>query len=358
MMKRIIVFLSVVLIITLMAATVVESVMGTPYVGENIYGAWWFVALWAVLALVGSAYTVKKKLYKNVAAFLLHASFIVILVGAFVTHLTQTKGMIHLRQGAATSSFIQNDGLVKGLNFNLRLDSFYITYKEDSKKIADYTSVVTVLPANEQHTISMNNILKVGKVRFYQADYDEDLHGTVLMVNRDPWGIPITYTGYCLLALSFLLIFIRKGNRLIFVGSMVLAAFIAFLFSRKEYDIPVLNTWLLPVHVSFIIAAYVLLFFAIWYRRLLVVAVGFLSIGIFIGAYWANISWGTYWSWDSKEVWALITLLISAAPLHKASLPSLQKTCNYRLYMIITLLAVLMTYFGVNYLLPGMHSYA
>lgn len=358
MMKKIIVFLSVVLIITMMTATVVESFMGTSFVGEHIYGAWWFVALWAVLTLAGSAYVVKRKLYRNSAAMLLHASFVVILAGAFVTHLSQTKGMIHLRQDIPTSSFIQNDGLVKGLNFNLRLDSFYISYKEDSKKIADYTSVVTVLPAGEQHTISMNNILKVGKVRFYQADYDPDLHGSVLMVNRDPWGIPITYTGYCLLALGFLLIFLRKENRLSFLISMVLAAFIAYLFSRKEYDIPVLNTWLLPVHVSLIITAYVLLFFAIWFRKLLVVAVGLLSIGIFIGAYWANISWGTYWNWDSKEVWALITLLISAAPLHKASLPLLNTKKAYRLYMVITLLAVLMTYFGVNYLLPGMHSYA
>lgn len=358
MMKKLVIFLSIVIILSMMSATVVESIKGTDFVGENIYGSWWFVALWTALTLVSSAYIVKRKLYKCGASFLLHTSFVVILCGAFITHLTQTKGMMHLRQDCPSSSFVQKDGLVKGLNFNLRLDSFSIKYKEGTDIIEDYRSVVTVIPTDEQHTISMNNILKVGKVRFYQADYDPDLHGTVLMVNRDPWGIPVTYTGYCLLALGFLMIFLRKEYRRSLVCSLVLAAVIAWLFSLKEYNIPVLNTWLLPVHVSLIITAYVLLFFAIWRRRLLTIAVGLLAIGIFVGAYWANISWGTYWSWDSKEVWALVTLLISAAPLHKASLPVLQQKRAYRIYMILTLLSVLMTYLGVNYFLSGMHSYA
>jgi len=357
-MKKAIVILSVVIILTMITATVVESIKGTPFVGEHIYGAWWFVALWATLALIGCAYIIKCKLYKHGAVILLHASFVIILIGALTTHLTQKKGMVHLRQDIPESMAVQEDGRTILLNFNLRLDSFYVSYKEGKDIPVDYTSIVTLLPSGEQHTISMNNILKVGKLRFYQADYDPDMQGSVLILNRDPWGIPITYTGYCLLALSFILIFIRKSNLRIMFCSLLLACIIAFLFSQKEYNIPVLNTWLLPVHVSFIITSYILLFFAIWQRRLLAIAVGFLAIGIFIGAYWANISWGTYWSWDSKEVWALITLLISAAPLHTTSLKLLNSKKAYRLYMIITLLAVLMTYFGVNYFLPGMHSYA
>lgn len=342
----------------MMAATIIESTQGTHFVGQHIYGTWWFATLWAMLTLTGCIYAVQRKLYKNIAALLLHASFVIILIGALVTHLTQKKGIIHLRQDVPQSLAVKEDGMAMQLNFNLRLDSFEVKYKEGFDIIEDYISTVTIIPSNQQRTISMNNILKVGGIRFYQADYDPDLHGSILIVNSDPWGIPITYTGYCLLAMSFILIFLRRRNLPLILGSLVLTAFIAYLFSKKEYNIPVLNTWLLPVHVSLIITAYVLLFFAIWQRRLLVIAVGLLSMGIFIGAYWANISWGTYWSWDSKEVWALITLLISAAPLHTASLPLLQSKKAYRLYMVITLLAVLMTYFGVNYLLPGMHSYA
>lgn len=90
---------------------------------------------------------------------------------------------------------------------------------------------------------------------------------------------------------------------------------------------------------------------------LLYPAVALLTIGIFIGAIWANVSWGKYWGWDSKEVWALITMLIYAAPLH-SDIKWLRKPYHIHIYMIIAFLSVLMTYFGVNYFLTGMHSYA
>jgi len=91
---------------------------------------------------------------------------------------------------------------------------------------------------------------------------------------------------------------------------------------------------------------------------LLYPAIVLLGIGIFIGAVWANESWGTYWSWDPKEVWALITLLIYVLPLHPTLFPGLQNPKAMNWYLIFAFLTVLMTYFGVNYLLGGMHSYA
>jgi len=90
---------------------------------------------------------------------------------------------------------------------------------------------------------------------------------------------------------------------------------------------------------------------------LLYPAVTLLSIGIFVGAIWANVSWGKYWGWDSKEVWALITMLIYAAPLH-SDIKWMKKPFHVHIYMLIAFLSVLMTYFGVNYFLAGMHSYA
>ena len=76
-----------------------------------------------------------------------------------------------------------------------------------------------------------------------------------------------------------------------------------------------------------------------------------------MGAVWANQSWGRYWAWDSKEVWALITMLIYSAPLH-SSLQWLRKPLHIHIYMLLAFLCVLMTYFGANYFLAGMHSYA
>ena len=73
---------------------------------------------------------------------------------------------------------------------------------------------------------------------------------------------------------------------------------------------------------------------------------------------WANQSWGTYWSWDPKEVWALISMLIYCIPFHTESLPFMKKAKVMDWYLIMAFLSILMTYFGVNYLLGGMHSYA
>ena len=87
-------------------------------------------------------------------------------------------------------------------------------------------------------------------------------------------------------------------------------------------------------------------------------AVFLLAIGIFLGAVWANVSWGCYWSWDPKESWALITLMVYAVPLHKGSVGIFNKPRFYHLYIVSAFLTVLITYFGVNFLLGGMHSYA
>ena len=87
-------------------------------------------------------------------------------------------------------------------------------------------------------------------------------------------------------------------------------------------------------------------------------AVFLLAAGIFIGAIWANVSWGRYWGWDPKETWALITLLIYAASLHTASLPSLRRPMTFHWFAIIAFFSVIITYFGANFIMAGLHSYA
>ncbi len=142
---------------------------------------------------------------------------------------------------------------------------------------------------------------------------------------------------------------------------------------------PVLVSPLLSIHVAVIMIAYALLAFlmmggvmAFALRRdramaerlhvvgqiILYPAVFLLTAGVFIGAIWANVSWGTYWSWDPKEVWALITLIIYALPLHGQSLAIFRKPMFFHGYCIVAFLSVLITYFGVNFILGGMHSYA
>jgi ABC-type transport system involved in cytochrome c biogenesis permease subunit len=138
---------------------------------------------------------------------------------------------------------------------------------------------------------------------------------------------------------------------------------------------PVLQSPLLSVHVMTVMCAYALFalqvllgIYALFTSHreritalsqlLLYPAVFLLAIGIFLGAVWANVSWGNYWSWDPKESWALITLMVYAVPLHQESIRVFRHPRYYHLYMVCAFLAVLTTYFGVNFLLGGMHSYA
>ena len=139
---------------------------------------------------------------------------------------------------------------------------------------------------------------------------------------------------------------------------------------------PVLRSPLLSLHVSVIMLAYALLSLTfvcslmalvsqretaaplmLLGRVMLYPAVALLAIGIFIGAVWANISWGCYWNWDPKEVWALFTLMVYAIPLHGRSVPTLQRPLLFHLFVCGAFASLLMTYFGVNYLMGGMHSY-
>lgn len=87
-------------------------------------------------------------------------------------------------------------------------------------------------------------------------------------------------------------------------------------------------------------------------------ALFFLGSGIIAGSIWANVSWGCYWNWNPKETWALITLLIASLGVHRTRLPFLRSHRAYHIYTLILSASVLFTYFGVNYLLGGMHSYA
>jgi cytochrome c-type biogenesis protein CcsB len=84
----------------------------------------------------------------------------------------------------------------------------------------------------------------------------------------------------------------------------------------------------------------------------------FLTIGTFLGAVWANESWGRYWGWDPKETWSLITIIIYSIVIHSRTIPGMKDIFTFNLISLFAFSSVLMTYFGVNYYLSGLHSYA
>ncbi len=207
--KTILAVLYVILILCMGTATLIENSEGTEYVKANIYGAWWFVSIWGIATVAATIYFVKARRH-TVSSCILHASFVVILLGALATHLASTQGMIHVREGETTKTYyVQGkDGntVEQNLPFSIRLDKFGITYHEGTEAAADYTSWFTIIYDGQKFAgkVAMNKIFKYRSFRLYQASYDEDGHGASLAINADPYGIPLTYTGYALLFLSLL----------------------------------------------------------------------------------------------------------------------------------------------------------
>ena len=283
------------------------------------------------------------------------------------------------------------------------------TWKRSNSETVQQRSGLPV----ETGIIRMNKPLKYHGFRFCQSDYDSDKQGVVLAYNYDPWGIGITYTGYALLLIGMVGFFFQKHTRFrallksltaersysrstwvwVTPGSglgqtwlaviiVILAIIMTKVVTPKPPLQPVLQTPLLGIHVSVIMLAYTL--FAVIMvngilglcmpskresimqlsQVLLYPAVFCLTAGIFIGAVWANLSWGRYWGWDPKETWALITMLVYAVLLHwpllksKCQMTNEQSQIIYHILSIVAFAFVLFTYFGVSYLLGGLHSYA
>jgi cytochrome c-type biogenesis protein CcsB len=151
---------------------------------------------------------------------------------------------------------------------------------------------------------------------------------------------------------------------------------------------PVLESYWLMIHVAVIVASYgpftlgmilglvalILMLFTneknkvkmdlnikeITYINEMALTIGLvmLTIGNFLGGQWANESWGRYWGWDPKETWALISIMVYAFVIHARFVPSLRGKWIYNLMSVLAFYSIMMTYFGVNFYLTGLHSYA
>ena len=218
MVKKIIFILYILVLVCMAAATIVEKSQGTDYAHAHYYGAWWFILIWAVLAALGAFYIIKRKV-KCASTLALHLSFIIILLGALLAHVSAKRGMIHLRIGQPTDTYMAQDeeqGMKEEkLPFSLCLQKFEAKMHDGTNAVADYSSKFTVIDGDDKSEgeVSMNNIYSHRSYRLYQSSYDEDGKGSVLAINADPYGIPVTYTGYALLFISLVwMLFDPKGG--------------------------------------------------------------------------------------------------------------------------------------------------
>jgi len=189
------------------------------------------------------------------------------------------------------------------------------------------------------------------------------------------------------------LIFARRSpfalaGAMILTGITMLVAHMSFINPQITNLVPVLQSYWLMIHVATIISGdgflglgsilsfMVLILYIIRGKKgnpnidrsiqeltilaemSIIVGLYLLTIGNFLGGVWANESWGRYWGWDSKETWAAVTILIYAAVLHLRFIPKLKSNFVFNVAATWAYFSVLMTYFGVNYYLSGLHSYA
>ncbi|MDX9728436.1 MAG: c-type cytochrome biogenesis protein CcsB [Bacteroidales bacterium] len=171
-------------------------------------------------------------------------------------------------------------------------------------------------------------------------------------------------------------------------GLTLMVAHLSFMDPEITNLVPVLRSYWLTLHVSVITGSYgflglgailglVVMVMMLFVRpvnrerisavideltvinyRTLTLGLYFLTIGTFLGAIWANESWGRYWGWDPKETWSLITIIVYTLVTHSRMIPGMKDTYTFNLLSLFAFSSVLMTYFGVNYYLSGLHSYA
>ncbi|MCJ7448234.1 MAG: c-type cytochrome biogenesis protein CcsB [Bacteroidales bacterium] len=174
----------------------------------------------------------------------------------------------------------------------------------------------------------------------------------------------------------------------VLAGMTLMVAHLSFMDPEITNLVPVLKSYWLTLHVSVITGSYGFLglgaILGLITMILLVLSNGrnreriadtideltvinyktltlglyFLTIGTFLGAVWANESWGRYWGWDPKETWSLITIVIYSLVIHSRLIPGMKDIYTFNLLSLFAFSSVLMTYFGVNYYLSGLHSYA
>lgn len=177
------------------------------------------------------------------------------------------------------------------------------------------------------------------------------------------------------------------GTAAMLSGIILFVAHLNWMNPEITHLVPVLNSYWLMIHVAVITASYgfigmsafigllVLIMYSISNSRnsnsikgivmqlttisemSVTVGLYMLTIGTFLGGVWANESWGRYWGWDSKETWALVTVVIYSFIAHMRLMPTLKGVFNYTVATVLGFSSVLMTYFGVNYFLSGLHSY-
>ncbi|MDD4010313.1 MAG: cytochrome c biogenesis protein ResB, partial [Fermentimonas sp.] len=206
--------------IGLATATFVEKLMSTQAAKMLIYYSPLFILL-QLLLVINFLLVLFKSNYiksKRWPLIIIHGALIVILGGALTTYLFGKEGQIHIREGEKSDQMVMHTSKgikTETLPFVLELRDFRLNRYPGSNSPSSYESDLLVHLDDEVREVSvfMNNVLDLKGYRFFQASYDQDELGTILSVNKDVAGRTITYTGYVLLLIGFILMFLMPDSR-------------------------------------------------------------------------------------------------------------------------------------------------
>ncbi|MGL5261433.1 MAG: cytochrome c biogenesis protein CcsA [Bacteroides sp.] len=206
--------------LTMALATVLEKYYGTPFAKAMVYYSPLFFLMHILMVINFILTTIKHHLFKKKkwSYLITHCSFIIILLGAFITFAFGKEGIMHIREGETSNQMLislEQEDLIEELPFSLELEEFILTRYPGSQSPSSYESklLVHVDGQTRKAHVYMNNVLDVKGYRFFQASYDQDEQGTILSVNQDVMGRRISYTGYALLFFGLISCFFDKTSR-------------------------------------------------------------------------------------------------------------------------------------------------
>ena len=208
-MKKNSVLLMVLVVIALATGTIVEKISGAEVASSAVYGSWWFTLLLALVGLSAIVAILRHKMWHTPYRLLLYGSVVLILLGGGLSTWTGSRGSMTLQRGVPCKVFVDDGGKEYQLPFSVTLERFEMVTYPGSHAPMDFVSHISV--AGEQADISMNNIYKRDGYRFYQEDYDAEGNST-LSVSHDPLGIAVAYTGFLLLFVGLILMFLSPRS--------------------------------------------------------------------------------------------------------------------------------------------------
>jgi cytochrome c-type biogenesis protein CcsB len=312
------------------------------------------------------------------------------------------KGELHPNQIIASIASYQNKYASSYLQSNSKkeVEIFYNSLNPFKRVFPLYLllgfSLLVVLFVNIFRQKAMNSKLRIGFTALIVAGFILHTFGLGLrwyISGHAPWSNG--YESMIYVAWASMLagvIFGRKypmviGTAAMLSGIILFVAHLNWMNPEITHLVPVLNSYWLMIHVAVITASYgfigmsafigllVLIMYAISTptnsnsikgivlqlttisEMSVTVGLYMLTIGTFLGGVWANESWGRYWGWDAKETWALVSVVVYTFIAHMRLMPTLKGVFNYTVATVIGFSSILMTYFGVNYYLSGLHSY-